>query len=204
MAERQAAEAAAAEGIEIDAARSLLNYAEAPHAGDWTLRSASVRLAQRDPARVGSLLQVMRRLDAPLHHVARALQANPAVCDEAMGDRGWSPDESLDGSPASPTGDIRTADLARLVAAGFDEAEVMAGYQAVIALEREEQLAVPLLAVAADFERLARDLATWADGDLSEPPLDAVDRLTVEAAGRLDALGVPEETGPPRGGRSRG
>lgn len=189
----------------VDPVRSLLNYAEAPHDDDWTMRSALVRLAQRDPARVGALLQVSRRLDAPLHHVARTLQSEPAMCDEAMAAPSWDPDTVLGEAPAKPYPDARIADLARAVAAGNDVDAVLAGYQESTSLGREEELAVPLLAEAARFDLVARDLARWASSDLADPPLDAVDRVTVEVAGRLDELGVPEETGPPpRGARSRG
>ena len=205
LARRHLEEAADGVEVEIDPERSLLNYAEMAHTGDWTMRSALVRLAQRDPARVGSLLQVMRRLDAPLHHVARALQANRATCDEALAAEGWDPEEVLGPGPIRPYPDLRTADVARAAAAGHDADAVAGGYGAIVPLDREEELAVPLLALAARFDLLARRLAVWADGDLTDPPLDAVDRLTIEGRDRLDALGVPEETGPPpRGSRSRG
>ncbi len=183
----------------------MLNYAEVAHTGDWTLRSALVRLAQRDPARVGSLLHVSRRIDASLHHVARTLRSHPATCDEALVFDGSDPALAIDEPPSHPYPDIRTADLARAMAGGADPDAVLAGYAEGTALDREEELALPILAEAARFDTLARRLADWADGDLSNPPLDAVDRLTAEATRRLDDLGVPEETGPPpRGGRSRG
>lgn len=204
---RRHAEAAADSPTTVDETRSLLNYAEAPHTDDWTMRSALVRLAQRDPARVGALLQVSRRLDAPLHHVARTLQANPAMCDDALAEAVWHADRagSLSDALVEPYPDVRIADLARAVAAGLDAESVLAGYQASLPLEREEALAVPLLVEAARFDRLARDLATWASSDLSDPPLDLVDRVTATVAARLDELGVPHETGPPpRGARSRG
>lgn len=191
-------------GTDVDEDRSLLNYGEVPHRGDWTMRSALVRLAQRDPARVGALLQVSRRLDAPLHHVARSLRSHPVTCDEAMAAEGWDPAQDLGAAPADPYPDIRTADVARAMCAAADPEELIAGYRAELPLDREEELALPLLAEAARFDRLARRLANWADGDLTDPPLDAVDRLTAEVGQRLDDLGIPEETGPPRrGGRSR-
>ncbi len=189
----------------VDEVASLLNYAEAPHTGDWTLRSSLVRLAQPDPARVGALLQVMRRLDAPLHHVTRALQANPANSDLGLLD---DPGSALAG-PAVDTvtetvPDIRLADVARVIAAGLDEASVVDGYRSVVDLGQEEQLALPLLVVAVAFDRLARELADWADAGSDDPPLAAVERVTAQALARLDELGVPEETPPPRGGRNRG
>lgn len=194
-----------APSIAVDEVRSLLNYAETPHFDDWTMRSALVRLAQRDPARVGALLQVSRRLDGPLHHVARTLQAEPAICDGAMARWSWDPEAVLGQAAAEPYPDVRVADLARAVAAGHDADRVLAGYQESRPLGREEVLAVPVLAEAARFDLVARDLARWASSDLADPPLDTVDQVTAMVAARLDELGVPEETGPPpRGSRSRG
>ncbi len=191
--------------VELDEERSLLNYAEVSHAGDWTLRSALVRLAQRDPVRVGALLHVSRRIDASLHHVTRTLRAHPVTCDGALAVDGSDRATTIGERPARPYPDVRTADLARAMAIVADPDAILAGYAAETALDREEELALPILAEAARFDTLARRLAIWADGDLSDPPLDAVDRLTTEATRRLDDLGVPEETGPPpRGGRSRG
>lgn len=54
---------------------SLLNYAESPRAGDWTLRSALVRLAQPEPVRAGAVLELVRRLDAALQSVRDAARA---------------------------------------------------------------------------------------------------------------------------------
>ncbi len=205
LARRHGDEAASGATVELDEDRSLLNYAEVAHAGDWTLRSALVRLAQRDPARVGSLLQVSRRIDASLHHVARSLRAHPVTCDGALAAAGSGQAATVDQPPAQPYPDVRTADVARAMAVAGEPEAVVAGYTAETTLDREEELALPILAEAARFDGLARRLAEWADGDLADPPLDAVDRLTVEATQRLDALGVPEETGPPpRGSRSRG
>ncbi|MEM9566577.1 MAG: hypothetical protein AAGA93_28410 [Actinomycetota bacterium] len=189
----------------VDEARSLLNYAEAPHTGDWTLRSALVRLAQADPARVGSLLRAMRRLDAPLHHVARSLQRRPA------GSRQPGPGAShIDvmaepgGDTAQTVADVRIADVARAVAAGFDERSVVDGYAGVAPLDQEERRAVPLLVLAVEFDGLARELAAWADAGAVDPPLARVEAVTAHVWRRLDELGVPEETMPQRGQRSRG
>ena len=183
---------------EVDPVRSLLNYAEEPHDGDWTLRSALVRLAQPDPARVGSLLELMRRLDAPLHHVARHLQRHAVTCDGALAA------DRLDRPPGDPHPDARTADLARLVAAGLPVDDVVRGYDSVAPLDREERLAVPLLAVAVRFGQLARRLAAWASAGPADPPVSEVDAVIAEVSARLDELGVPVETGPPPGaGRQR-
>lgn len=183
---------------EFDPSRSLLNYAEIAWDGDWTLRSALVRLAQPDPARVGALLDLMRRVDAPLHHVRRALERHSVTCDRHL------TVETLGDSPVDGHPDARTTDLARLVAAGVDETALLTGYQEIDPLDHEERMAVPLLAVAVDFEGLAEVLAAWALVGPSDPPLTAADDVLEHVAVRLDELGVPVETGPPPGvGRSR-
>lgn len=188
-----------AEGVEPDPDGSLLNYGERPHEGDWTLRSALVRLAQPQPSAVGSLLELMRRLDGPLHHVSRILHEHTVTCDRLLSvDR-------LSGPPSDPYPDTRSADLARLVEAGLSSADLLAGYQELAPLENEERMAVPLLAVALQFDGLASDLTAWALVGPANPPMDAVDRVLGDVAARLDELGVPVETGPPPGTRrSRG
>lgn len=180
-----------------DPDRSLLNYGEAPRQGDWTLRSALVRLAQPDPVRVGEILQAMRRLDATLHQVTKKLESHLAACD-----RRPTPDE-IAAEPAVELADVRTADLARLVAVGVDGAGLMAGYEDHTPLDDEERLALPLLEIAARFETLSETLAAWADGGPADPPLEAVDEVRSWAWARMDELGVPVETGPPPGTRRR-
>ncbi len=182
---------------EPDTTHSLLNYAEVPYEGDWTLRSAFVRLAQPDPVRVGSVLELMRRLDALLHHVRRCLERHAVTCDRAVTADGVA------GPPVAPYADVRTADLARLVAGGVEEHGLLTGYEERVTLEHEERMAVPLLAVAVELEELAATLAAWALVGPADPPLEAVDRIRAHVASRLDELGVPVETGPPPGvGRS--
>ncbi len=44
----------------------IIGFSEVPHAGNWTLRSALVRLAQPEPLRAEAILQIVRRLDAAL------------------------------------------------------------------------------------------------------------------------------------------
>jgi hypothetical protein len=178
---------------EPDPARSLLNYAEAPHRGDWTLRAALVRLAQPHPVRVGSLLDLMRRLDAPLQHVRRSLERHTVTCDRALTVDG------LASPPVAPYPDVRASDLARLVATGVDASRLLTGYEEAIPLADEERLAVPLLAVAVAFEQLAATLTAWALVGPAAPPVQAVDRTCAEVAARLDELGVPVEAGPPPG-----
>lgn len=192
---------------------SLSGYAETPRVGDWTLRSALVRLAQADPVRVSTLLEATRRLDAALHHASRALGRNPAICDRSLSLEGLGVDEAGQVSGQSrPYRDVRTADLARLVTAGLDLDGLLAGYDSGMAegeaapdrtapLDIIERAAVPLLAVAVDLDHLAERLATWADRGMATPSpddevLDEIDRVTASTRSTLDALGVPEETGP--------
>lgn len=188
-----------AEAHEVDPTTSLLNYAEAPHTGDWTLRSALVRIAQSDPPRVGAVLEPIRRLDAALHHVARLLERHGVRCDRSLA----GPD-GLDGEPVDPYPDARTADLARLVASGVDADRLLSGYEEAGPLEHEERMAIPLLVVAVGFDALASELAVWADERRVPPPLDRIDEVHLGATEVLDALGVPVETGPPPGFRRGG
>lgn len=176
---------------------SLLNYGEQPRRGDWTLRSALTRLAQPHPARVGAALTVMRRLDGPIHHVHRLLEQHTVTCDRAL-----SPDVTAE--PLSPYPDVRTADLARLVAAGVDPDQLLVGYGTIAELTTEERVVVPLLAVAVTFDQLAVELTDWADQGPANPPVESVDRIVAAAGERLDELGVPVDTGPPPGAGRRG
>lgn len=208
LAERHARLAADSDAgpLEVDRTLSVLNYAELPHPGDWTLRSGLTRLAQPHPVLVSAVLDLSRRLDAPLHHVRRALEANPAICD-----RGLTAD-NIGEPPIAPLTDLRTADLGRLVAAGADADQLIAGYGEPLPsadqLDNEERLSVPLLAVAVMFEGLAAVVTGWAVVGPNDPPAEAVQEVIDRVATELDRLGVPEETGPPpgmrRGGRSRG
>lgn len=53
----------------------LAVFAERPRNGDWSLRSALVRYAQANPVRVSRVLELVRRIDAALHHHTRLLAA---------------------------------------------------------------------------------------------------------------------------------
>ncbi len=183
-------QAAQGDQAEYDPSLSLLNYAELAHDGDWTLRSALNRLAQPQPARVGALLDLVRRLDAPLHHVRKALEQHTVTCDRALGRDGADGD-----GPLEPYTDIRTADLARLVAAGADPDQLLTGYQDHGRLDHEEVLAVPLLAIAVRFAQVSALLTAWALVGPDSPPVDAVDETIDQVAAELDRLGVAEETG---------
>lgn len=186
------------EEAEPDQRRCLLNYAEAPYEGDWTLRSSLMRLAQPHPVRVGQVLELTRRLDGPLHHVRRELERHVVLADRALTPAG------IEGEPLDPYPDVRTADLARLVDAGCESAELISGYEERAKLTNEERVAVPLLAVAVSAERLAATLSAWALVGPADPPVDAVDAFVATVAVTLDDLGVPEETGPPPGMRRSG
>lgn len=52
----------------------LVDYAERPRHGDWSLRSALVRYAQPEPVRVSQVLELVRRVDAALGANAKVLQ----------------------------------------------------------------------------------------------------------------------------------
>ncbi len=198
LAERHADLGADGNTPELDEVHSLLNYSEAPYEGDWTLRSSLMRLAQPHPARVGQVLELTRRLDAPLHHVRKLLERHIVVADRAL-----TPN-TIGDAPIDPLGDVRTADLARLVAAGCDSTELLSGYESQHELAHEERVAVPLLAVAVLIEELAETLSGWALVGPADPPVDAVDRFVEVVAPMLDELGVPVETGPPPGMRRSG
>lgn len=59
---------------------ALVDHAERPRAGDWSLRAALVRLAQFEPGRVRDLMEPIRRLDHALHtHRARLLKEGPVL-----------------------------------------------------------------------------------------------------------------------------
>jgi hypothetical protein len=58
----------------------LLDFAERPRAGDWSLRSALVRYAQANPERVSGVLDLVRRIEAGLHpHNRRLVKEGPAL-----------------------------------------------------------------------------------------------------------------------------
>lgn len=185
---------------EADPAGSLVNYAESPRAGDWTLRSAMTRLAQPEPGLVDAIAPLVRRLDAVLHHVARPLEKRTVVCDRQLSV------DNADGAPLDPYPDTRTADLARLAAsAGGDADVVVDAYIAEEELGPEEIAALPLLDVALRFDAMAEALVVWAQAAPAAVPIDLVESTTAAIRSRLDELGVPEEQGPPpRGGRRRG
>jgi hypothetical protein len=63
----------AAELQPIELAR-IVDFAERPRVGDWSLRSALVRYAEGQPERVSGVLEQVRRLDAALHPFTKVLE----------------------------------------------------------------------------------------------------------------------------------
>lgn len=177
------------EPVAADETRSLVNYAEAPHDGDWTLRSALVRLAQPHPRRAEAILELVRRLDAALGPMARDIQRHSVVTRRLLPRRGGP----------EPVADGRTIDLALLVGGRpRDAAEVVAGYERVTELSATEKHAVPLLACALVFDELAGALARWASKGSANPPLATIDDSCQQMLRCLDDKGVPVEDPPAR------
>ena len=52
----------------------LVDFSERPRVDDWSLRAALVRYAQREPVRVGALLEQVRRIEFALHPEAKRLE----------------------------------------------------------------------------------------------------------------------------------
>lgn len=188
-----------------DRSASLVHYAESSRAGDWSLRSSLVRVAQSEPVRAGAVLELIRRCDAALAPFARILEATMVIPQVGA-------DGELDGSgdaADTPAGrpEVRLADLARIGRHHPDRLpDVLAGYCEETSLTDEEVEALGLLVVAAMLDDLADQLTDWAAGGAGgSPPTIAIDRLSAEAFAALDKLRVPREdwTGPPNR-RSRG
>lgn len=85
----------------------LLDYSERPRVDDWSLRSALTRYAQPQPARVGALLELVRRIEFGLKPHVKALEKGDVPDDplvaglldamrelDAVGDRlaSWATD----------------------------------------------------------------------------------------------------------------
>jgi len=197
LAERHAADSGD-DRISVDRGRSLLNFSEVTGVGDWSLRSALSRMAQPEPVRVGRVLESVRRLDAVLHHFRSTLEQQAAICERPADDSG-----TTERYP-----DVRTADIARLAADGFDVDSVLTGYtQEDVMLHPvsdDERAALPVLVAAVQFERLSTALNGWAHQGPGDEPIELFDQACDDIEALLDQLGVPKETGPPgAGGRSR-
>ena len=63
----------------------LVDYAERPRAGDWSLRAALVRYAQFRPGHVRDLMDLVRRLDQALHGQAKVLAREGEQLWQALG-----------------------------------------------------------------------------------------------------------------------
>ena len=63
----------------------LVDVAERPRTGDWSLRSSLVRYAQSQPERVSRVIELVRRIDQVLHAHAKLLAAEgPALWDAVV------------------------------------------------------------------------------------------------------------------------
>ncbi|MFT7648552.1 MAG: hypothetical protein ACI8Y4_003304 [Candidatus Poriferisodalaceae bacterium] len=185
-----------ADPVLADPVQSLLNHAERSRVGDWSTRSALMRLAQPEPVRVSRVLESVRRCDGALHPMVRALIAHTVTCD-----RGLTPD-TIDQSPSVAYVDGRITDLARLVAFRPDDADlIIESYRSLIPLTEEECFAVPLLMVAVELDRLGDIVAAWANHFDFDPPVELVDEIAASTRAALDDLGIDRETGPPPRGR---
>jgi hypothetical protein len=71
----------------------LVDYAERPRSGDWSLRSALVRYAQPEPARVGQVLELVRRIEFALAPHAKLLQREGPKVWQALAS-GDGPDDA--------------------------------------------------------------------------------------------------------------
>lgn len=193
-----------------DTARSLLDVAETARGDDWTLRSALVRVAQRDPVRAAAVLEAVRRCDAAVQPLRRSLEQHVVMSDplidlanlQAALGRGH-----LD-EPAHPVADVRVADLARLIQTagrqpGDPAGELLSGYQEVAALSDDEWAALPFLSAAIELDRLSDALTDWARTATGPVPTNDIDQLSAAAQQALDSAGAPVEQGPTRAGASR-
>ena len=66
--------------IEPPELAALVAYAERSRVGDWSLRSALCRYAQPQPVRVSEVLELVRRIELPVHKLnGRLVKDGPAV-----------------------------------------------------------------------------------------------------------------------------
>lgn len=82
----------------------IIGFSERPRAGNWTLRSALVRLAQPEPLRSEAILQIVRRLDAALKPFEKEPEnaGELAGVVETMGELSDSLCEWAQAGPANP------------------------------------------------------------------------------------------------------
>lgn len=150
--------------------------------------------------RASAVVELVRRLDAALHPMARTLLRHGVETDRVLGL------DSVSGSghdwtlrpPAEPVPDARVTDLARLQRRAPDDFDAIVGaYTEEHQLDGDEVAALPLLDVALDLDELADLMAGWADQGFRNPPLDQIDEVGRVVFAKLEALGVPRESGPP-------
>jgi len=174
----------------------LVDYAESPRVGDWTLRSALVRFAQPEPTRAGAVLELIRRTDGALKPHRRRLESSSVPTHPGLGTDLLAGDEIPD--DVERRSDARAADLARCIVRFGDGQAVVDAYAAAEDVGTDELHATALLTVALELDDLADVLAQWADIHQGPPPVDVVDERAAAAFQRLAALGVPRETRPSR------
>lgn len=97
----------------------LLDYAERPRVGDWSLRAALTRYAQPQPQRASDLIEVMRRIELGLHPHLKEVQRNGEEYWEAVGGDGPRDDSPVDAPAVS---------LLRLMAEMDRLGDVLAGW----------------------------------------------------------------------------
>jgi hypothetical protein len=86
--------------IEPPELAALVDLAERPRATGWSLRAALVRYAQPEPVRSGSILELVRRIDAAMKGHTKALaKEGPAI---------WA---AVDGAATTPDGAQPLVDL---------------------------------------------------------------------------------------------
>ncbi|MET0903592.1 MAG: hypothetical protein ABWZ52_10165, partial [Acidimicrobiales bacterium] len=83
----------AAELQPIELAR-VVDFAERPRMGDWSLRSALVRYAEGQPERVSRVLEQVRRVDAALHPFNKVLEKRGTELCRTLHGGGVAPDDA--------------------------------------------------------------------------------------------------------------
>lgn len=180
----------------------LVDYAESTRAGDWSLRSALVRVAQPEPVRAGAVLELIRRTDGALAPHRRALERNDVRTDRRLSPALRSGDGDL--AEGEPRADARATDLARVLVRFDDGGSILDAYASATGVGADERRIVDLLTPAVLLDELADALTDWAEVRAGPPPVGVIDAVSARAFGVLESLGVPRESGPPRGGRRRG
>jgi hypothetical protein len=143
------------------------------------------------------VLALIRRTDGALKPHRRRLERDAVPSHPSLGLGAGRPGDDLPAALA----DARGADLARALVRLPDGAQVVEAYRSAEGLDDDELDAVRLLAVAVELDALAEALVAWAITRGGPPPVDALEQHGAAAHQRLEALGVPAPTGPPRRGR---